>query len=67
METLLILSPVILVGTLIIVFLKWWIPEIKNDTRWYKYEAAYDRWESNGEKGKMPTPEDYGWISPSEK
>lgn len=63
----LILVPVFLVVALMIVFLKWWIPEMKNDSRWYTYEVAYERWEKNGSKGKMPTPEDYGWIAPSQK
>lgn len=67
MDLLTLIVPLILMSLFIVFIFNWLIPEWKNDNRWYRYDDAYKDWERTGRKGVMPTPEDFGWISPKER
>lgn len=60
METLLyilLFSPSIPATIAMIFLIKHLIGWIKEDTAWYSYEAAYDKWVEGGKIGEMPKHE----------
>ena len=62
-DILLLLIVVFIVAPVLYFAFVWLIPVWINDNKWETYMTAWDTWEANGHKGKMPVPEDYGYKS----
>lgn len=67
MVTVLTVIIAVVIGSPVVAFIAWLIPEWRNDARWYAYMDAYDVWERNGRQGEMPKSKDFGWIPPSKR
>lgn len=59
--------PSILSAPFIWILFMWAIPEAKNDVKWERYMNAWDRWDANGRKGKMPVSKDFGYKGIDDK
>lgn len=59
--TLVYVLMIVLPGLLAWALLATFIPFFKQDAAWSRYNNAYNQWDSNGRKGKIPNSEDFGY------